>query len=173
MMISHMVIFGFVDAAATGFLVSYIMRSDPSLLASSITQSIPGLNIGVGVGGVPVMTARPQRSIFRRLGVLLAVLVVLVPLGLLAPGSAFAEWSSSDLEAIFGMTAPAGLTSLENLYNAPLSGYSVPGATTFTELSLAYILAAVIGVSILGLSLFAFYRVKSRAVVSDPQSPEV
>jgi cobalt/nickel transport system permease protein len=172
MLISHMLIFGFVDAIATGFLVSYIMRSDPSLLATSIAQSIPDLNTGAGVGGTPITTARPQRSIFRRLWVLLAVLVVLVPLGLLAPGSAFAEWSSSDLETIFGMTPPAGLTSLENLYNAPLSGYSVPGATTFTQLSLAYILAAIIGVSILGLCLFAFYRIKSKAMVSDPESPE-
>ena len=102
----------------------------------------------------------------------MVVLVVLVPLGLLAPGSAFAEWSASDLETVFGMTPPAGLTSLEGVYNAPFKGYSVPGATTFTQLSLAYILAAAIGVSVLGLSLFAFYRVKSRAIASDPVPPE-
>jgi cobalt/nickel transport system permease protein len=173
MLISHLIIFGFVDAAATGFLVSYIMRSDQSILAASIVQSIPSLNISVGFGGTPMTVQSPatKRSIFRRLWILLAVLVVLVPLGLLAPGSAFAEWSASDLETIFGMTPPAGLTSLESLYNAPFSGYNVPGATTFTQLSLAYILAAVIGVSILGLSLFAFYRVKSRAIVSDPVPP--
>ena len=41
MLISHGFVFGFVDAAATGFLVSYIMRSDPSILATSIAQSIP------------------------------------------------------------------------------------------------------------------------------------
>jgi cobalt/nickel transport system permease protein len=165
MLISHMFIFGFVDAAATGFLVSYITRSDQSILATPIVQSIP----------TPIMTAQspgPKRSIFRRLWILLAVLVVLVPLGLLAPGSAFSEWSASQLETLFGMTPPAGLASLESLYNAPFSGYSVPGATTFTQLSLAYILAAVIGVSILGLSLFAFYRVKSGAIVSNPLPPE-
>ena len=93
---------------------------------------------------------------------LIAVFVALVPLGLLAPGSAFAEWTASDLEEIFGMTPPAGLTSLENLYNAPFKDYSLPGATTLTELSLAYVLAAVVGVVILGLGLFAFYRVRSR-----------
>ena len=175
MLISHGFVFGFVDAAATGFLVSYIMRSDPSILATSIAQSIPDLSTGGGVGGTPMMTAQPpapQHSIFRRLWILLAVLVVLVPLGLLAPGSAFAEWSASDLETIFGMTPPAGLTSLEDLYNAPFRDYSVPGATTFTQLSLAYILAAAIGVSVLGFGLFAFYRVKSRAIASDPESPE-
>jgi hypothetical protein len=120
-----------------------------------------------------VKSLAPQRSIFRRLWILLALLVVLVPLGLLAPGSAFAEWSASDLETVFGMTPPVGLKSLEGLYNAPLSGYSVPGATTFTQLSLAYILAAAIGVSVLGFGLFAFYRVKSRTIASDPESPEV
>ena len=165
MLISHAFIFGFVDAAATGFLVSYIMRSDLSILATPIAQSIP----------TPMVNAQspaPQPSIFRRLWILLAVLVALVPLGLLAPGSAFAEWSASQLETLFGMTPPAGLTSLESLYNAPLSGYSVPRATTFTQLSLAYVLAAAMGVSILGLCLFAFYRVKSRAIVSDPLPPE-
>jgi cobalt/nickel transport system permease protein len=170
MLISHMVIFGFVDATATGFLVSYITRSDSSILATSIVQSIPDLNTGAGKG-TPMMAAQspaPKHSIFRRLCILMAVLVALVPLGLLAPGSAFAEWNSSDLETIFGMAPPEGLKSLENLYNAPFSGYSVPGATTLTQLGLAYILSAVIGVSILGFCLFAFYRVKSRDMVSDP-----
>ena len=165
MLISHGFVFGFVDAAATGFLVSYIMRSDPSILATPIAQSIPAPTVNA-------QSPTPQRSIFRRLWILLAVLVVLVPLGLLAPGSAFAEWSASQLETVFGMTPPAGLTSLEGLYNAPLRGYSVPGATTFTQLSLAYVLAAAIGVSILGLSLFAFYRVKSKTTVSGPLTQE-
>ena len=175
MLISHGLVFGFVDAAATGFLVSYIMRSDSSILTTSIAHSIPDLSTGGGIGGAHLLTAQSpalRRSIFRRLWVLLVVLVVLVPFGLLAPGSAFAEWSASDLETIFGMTPPAGLKNLEGLYNAPFSGYSVPGATTFTQLSLAYVLAAAIGVSVLGFGLFAFYRVKSRAIVSDPESSE-
>jgi cobalt/nickel transport system permease protein len=170
MLISHMVIFGFVDAAATGFLVSYIMRSDISILATPIVHSIPNLG-GMGIGATSVPTpSTSKHSVLRRLWVLIAVLVVLVPLGLLAPGSAFAEWGASELESIFGMTPPVGLTNLENLYNAPLSGYSLPGATSFTELSLAYVLAAVIGVSLLGFGLYAVYRVKSRDSLSDPES---
>ena len=170
MLISHMAIFGFVDAAATGFLVSYIMRSEPSILAQPIASKIPDLRTGTSVGGMPTVAQSPsKRSAFRRLWVLLAILVALVPLGLLAPGSAFAEWSASDLETIFGMTPPAGLTGLERLYNAPFKDYSVPGATTFTQLSLAYILAAVIGVSVLGLGLFAVYRAKSKTVLPNPE----
>jgi len=163
MLISHMAVFGFVDAAATGFLVSYIMRSEPSILVTSIASNIPNLRGGMGSGGTPTLAPSMLKwSNFRKLWTLLAILVALVPLGLLATGSAFAEWSASDLETIFGMTPPAGLTSLEGLYIAPFKGYSVPGATTFTQLSLAYILAAVIGVSILGVGLFAVYRVKSK-----------
>jgi hypothetical protein len=99
--------------------------------------------------------------------ILIAVLIMLAPLGLLASGTAFAEWSSADLEAIFGMTPPAGLTSLENLYHAPFKGYSIFGATSFAQISLAYVLAAIIGVSILGLCLFVFYRIKTRGIISE------
>jgi cobalt/nickel transport system permease protein len=160
MMISHLVIFGFVDATATGFLVSYILRSDRSILSNQTTQSIP----------TPMAIAQsaiPQRSIPRRLWMLLAVLVMLTPLGLLAPGTAFAEWSASELGGLFGITPPVGLSNLENSYNAPLSGYRIPGATTFSQLGLEYVLAAVIGVSILGVCLFVFYRVKSGDISPD------
>jgi cobalt/nickel transport system permease protein len=170
MLIPHMLIFGFVDAAATGLLVSYAMRSDQSILATSMASSIPNLNDGMKGGGTLIATLQSptqKRSIFSRAWILIVVLIVLAPLGLLAQGTAFAEWSSSDLEIIFGMAPPAGLTSLENIYNAPFKGYSITGATTFTQLSLAYVLAAIIGVSVLGLCLFAFYRIKTRGMASE------
>jgi cobalt/nickel transport system permease protein len=170
MLISHMLIFGFVDAAATGLLVSYAMRSDPSILITSMARSIPDLNTGMGVGGTSMGASRspaPKRAGPKRMWILIAVLIMLAPLGLLASGTAFAEWSSVDLEAIFGMTPPAGLASLENLYHAPFKGYSISGATSFAQLSLAYVLAAIIGVSILGLCLFVFYRIKTRGMISE------
>jgi hypothetical protein len=77
MMISHMVIFGFVDVAATGFLVSYIMRSDMSMLATPIVHGIPGLSGRMGVGGASVAAqSASKRSTFRRLWMLIAVLVL-------------------------------------------------------------------------------------------------
>jgi cobalt/nickel transport system permease protein len=168
MLISHGLIFGFVDAAATGFLVSYIMRSDPAILAPAMAQSIPDLTVA-GAGGpvmMPAVSPGPRPSVFRRLWILMAVLVVLVPLGLLAPGEAFAEWGAAELDSIVGF-APAGLKSMEGLYQAPLAGYSLPGATTFASLSTGYILSAAIGVSVLGLSLFGWYRVRTRSASQD------
>jgi cobalt/nickel transport system permease protein len=157
MMISHLLIFGFVDAVATGFLVSYVMRSDPSLLAPRVARSIPDIP-PAGIG-VPTASAEstPKASIFRWLAVLLVVLVVLVPLGLLAPGEAFAEYSVETLESLLGFS-PSGLTNLEGVYSAPMSGYSLPGLTDLTFVSMAYILSAVVGVAVLGVILFGWYR---------------
>jgi cobalt/nickel transport system permease protein len=167
MLISHGLIFGVVEAVATGFLVSYVLRSDSSLVAPGLAGAIPDLAVRP-----PAMSATPtssnRRPTFRRLWVLLAVLVALVPLGLLAPGQAFAEWGASEIESLVGF-APAGLKSLEALYSAPLAGYSLPGLATFTSVGLAYILAAVIGVTILGFSLFAWYRMRLKAgMANDP-----
>lgn len=169
MLISHGLVFGFVEAAAAGYLVSFIMRSDSSILSASVAQSIPDLSIMGRVGGtLTAQSPTPKHTVFKKLWILLAVLVALVPFGLLAQGSAFAEWSTSKLETELGMTPPPGLKSLEDLYNAPLNGYTLPGATTFTQIGLAYVLAAAIGVSILGFSLFAFFRIKSRHIASNP-----
>jgi cobalt/nickel transport system permease protein len=171
MMTEHAFIFGFVEAAATAFLVSYVMRSDLSVLATSMVHSIPGLNTSAGVGGSQMISGQSQaqkRSVLRRMWILVVVLIVLTPLGLLAPGTAFGEWSSSDLQEMFGMSPPVGLVTLENLYNAPFKDYSVAGATTFIEFGLVYVFTAVIGVSILGVCLFLLYRVRSRAMVQDP-----
>jgi len=162
MLISHGLVFGFVDAAATGLLVSYIMRSNPSILAPATAKSIPDLSV-IGAGGSPMVSAEspgPKHPV-RRLWIVIVFLVVLVPLGLLAPGEAFAEWGASELDSIVGF-APAGLKSMEELYKAPLAGYSLPGATSFTSLSFGYIISAVIGVSVLGFSLFAWYYIRSK-----------
>jgi len=155
-----------VEAAATGFLVSYIMRSDQSMLAPIIAKGIPDLPVSAPVIASAEPPATSKRSPFRKLWILLGVLVALVPLGLLAPGEAFAEWGAEELEALIGF-APAGLKGLEGLYTAPMAGYTLPGLTDFTSQSLAYILAAIIGVSILGLSLFVWYRIRLKAGNAD------
>lgn len=166
MLISHMLVFGIVEAAATGFLVSYVMRSDPSLLAPAIAKGIPELAIGTPVIASAESPATSNHSPFRKLWILLGVLIVLVPLGLLAPGEAFAEWGAKELEALVGFV-PAGLNGLEELYRAPMIDYTLPGLTDFTSQSLAYVLAAIIGVSILGLSLFVWYRIRLKAGIAN------
>jgi len=165
MLISHGFIFGIVEAVATGFLVSYVLRTDPSLLSASLARAIPDLN-----ASAPVVASAPSGESsghpFRKPWYLLAVLVVLVPLGLLAPGEAFAEYTATELESLVGF-APAGLKGLQGIYTAPMKGYSLPGLTSFTSLSLAYILAAMIGVSVLGFGIFAWYRIRVQSEAPD------
>lgn len=163
MMISHGLIFGFVEAAVTGFVVSYILRNDSSMLSPELTQSIPDLAKDISPTGSP--TTKKSLGL-RKLWILLGALVVLVPLGLLAPGTAFAEWASDEFEKMIGFI-PVGLQSLQGIYSAPMADYSLPGLTNFTSLSLAYILAAVAGASLLGLIIFAWYRVRSKVVTVD------
>jgi cobalt/nickel transport system permease protein len=165
MLISHGFIFGIVEAVATGFLVAYVLRTEPTLLSAPLARAIPDLNVSVpAVAGAPSME-RSGHSL-RRLWYLLVILVVLVPLGLLAPGEAFAEYTATELESLVGF-APAGLKSLRGLYVAPMSGYSLPGLTSFTSLSLAYILSAFIGISVLGVAIFAWYRVRVQSETAD------
>jgi cobalt/nickel transport system permease protein len=165
-MIPHLLIFGILEAAATGFLVSYIMRSDGSMLAPVIAKGIPDLTIGSAAIASAESPATSNRSSLRKLWILLGILIVLVPLGVLAHGEAFAEWGVGELEALVGFV-PAGLKGLGEIYRAPMANYTLPGITDFTSQSLAYVFAAIIGVSILGLSLFVWYCIRLKAGIED------
>jgi ABC-type Fe3+ transport system permease subunit len=82
----------------------------------------------------------------RWLYVVLAVAIVAVPLGLLAPGTAWGEWNSQQL-ASQGLSAiPQGLAQLENLWSAPLSGYDLPA---LGNSNVGYILSAVVGIIVI------------------------
>ena len=85
----------------------------------------------------------------RLLKVLLAVFVVLillVPVGLIASGTAYGEWSTSELQQMVGYV-PAGLGSMSHLWHAPFQDYVLQGLPdTFLGSSLGYYLSAILGV---------------------------
>ena len=94
---------------------------------------------------------KPRR--LRWLFVVLAVAIVAVPLGLLAPGTAWGEWNSQAL-ANRGLSAiPQGLAQLENVWNAPLSGYGLPA---LSNSNLGYIFSAVAGVIVIAVVAWLF-----------------
>jgi hypothetical protein len=75
----------------------------------------------------------------------LALLIVLVPIGLFAVGTAYGEWGAEELEGLVGFL-PAGLASVSSLWSAPIPDYALPSlGGAFLDLSLAYWLSAVIG----------------------------
>ena len=69
---------------------------------------------GLGVG-------RP-----RWIWVALVILVVASPLGLLAPGTAWGEWSTQELAKMGMANVPTGIQQLSTLWGAPLAHYNLP-----------------------------------------------
>ncbi len=94
----------------------------------------------------------------RNLAIGLMLLIILAPLGLLAVGETFGEWSPGEVKEKLGFVPP-GLEQLSSLWSAPLPDYAFPGGDINDSMTLAaaaYILSAVIGVVVCGGLLYLF-----------------
>lgn len=142
MMLEHLLVFGVVEALATGLVVAYIRRSEPALLEA----------------------AAPMSPIVRRLVGGIVVLAFLCPLGLWLPakfgaGDAWGEWGVEDLAAKVGFT-PSQMSHLASLWHAPMPDYALPGQedAPLSHQSLAYILSAFVGIAILGIIVWSLRK---------------
>jgi cobalt/nickel transport system permease protein len=85
----------------------------------------------------------------------MALMVVLTPLGLLAPGGAFGESAPQDLNlGQLGLSAvPAGLAKYSGFWSHTLlGGYGFAGGQ---RSNLAYLLSALVGIVVVGAAIFA------------------
>ena len=130
MMLGHLLVFGFVEAIFTCGVLAYVLKTQPQLIESHTE-------------------VKKKHSLYP----LLAVLIALVPLGLLASGTAWGEWGNEELQEMLGFV-PNGI----------LSGFSLE--TIFPDYSISnlnetigYYLAAIIGVGLLIL-LFKLFTYK-------------
>jgi cobalt/nickel transport system permease protein len=147
MVIPHALVASIVEGVVTALIVAYLQRSNQALLQ-------------LADGAQPEQVA--EASKFKRLRglyIVLAVAVVAVPLGLLAPGTAWGEWNSQELVGQGLSAIPQGLAQLENLWSAPLSGYDVP---SLGNSNMGYILSAIVGVLIVALVAWLFTRLLTR-----------
>ncbi len=95
----------------------------------------------------------------RNLAIGLIVLVILTPLGLLAVGETFGEWSNKEVKEKLGFV-PGGLEQLSPLWKAPIPDYALPGDESQHGAVAAYMLSAVIGVLVCaGLLYFVGKRI--------------
>lgn len=83
-----------------------------------------------------------------KLWVGMAILIVLVPLGLIVPayfksGSAWGEWSADEVGKLAGYI-PEGLEKLSGMWKAPFSGYKFGSMHS----GAAYIISAVVGIGV-------------------------
>lgn len=89
-----------------------------------------------------------------KLWFVIAVLMVLSPLGLLLPeyfkgGDAWGEWGVDTLKELLGYI-PRGLENMSSLWKAPFADYVFGGWENkgLTHLSFAYIISAVVGIAV-------------------------
>ena len=148
MMIGHLTFAGLAECFVSGGVVAYLQRTSPSLLEHSLS-------------GRPAEDARliPSRPSWRPIGPLwigLALLMLLTPLGILAAGTAWGEWSARDfsspemrqkMASASGNVAPRvgqpqGLVRLSSVWSAPFPQYAPP---LVRRPAFGYVLSAMFG----------------------------
>lgn len=144
MAFAHLLVAGPIEGVVTGLLVRFLQANNPALL---------------DVGG----TAQPMSGL-SKLWWGIAGLIILSPLGLLAPGTAWGEWGIEEIKELLGMTPP-GMARLAEKWHALFPDYGLPGFDkTFGQSAAVYILSAVVGIAVtVGLTyLFARYAAAKR-----------
>lgn len=150
MVIPHMLIPSIVEGLLTALVVAYLQRSNIHVLE---TAEKPAMATDAG-----------SFQKLRGLWVGLIVLIVASPLGLLAPGTAWGEWSTTQLTEMGLKAVPSGLEKLSTLWGAPLSGYDLP---LLGNTNLGYVLSAALGISIVALVVWLFLMLLTAG--SNPQ----
>jgi cobalt/nickel transport system permease protein len=159
MMIGHLGIAGLAELFVSAGLVAYLQRANPVLL-----------EVPVNGGRLPVVrrTGWQMRSLLY----VLAVAMMLSPLGLLAGGSAWGEWTAADFSdhlmrqaighASSGVAppalAPVGLVHLSSLWHAPMVAYM---PSFVSNPILGYLCSAFFGVGLILLMTLLVHRVRT------------
>ena len=134
MMIGHLTFAGLAELVLSAGVVAYFQRTNPSLLELTAPRDLPAEE------GMAVADSQGVWRTVRPLAAGLALLLVLTPLGILAAGTAWGEWSTRDyskLQAREQMARasrnmppptqpPRGLERLSTLWTAPFAQYAPP-----------------------------------------------
>jgi len=152
MLIGHLTIAGAVEAFATGLVLAWLQRTNPQLLEAS-----RGAQANAIARGLPRWAWGG-----------LVALIVLTPIGLLAPGTAWGEWGREELQQLGLSYIPAGFDQWSSLWSAPIPDYDIPALENPT---VAYIASAVLGVALVLIVIFALAWLLGRITQkSQPQA---
>ena len=147
MMIGHLTMAGIAEMIVASGVVAYLQRSDPALLKHTAPRAR-----SIADSGEILVTWRELRPLWIALG----LLMILSPLGILAAGSAWGEWSPADysntrlrheISAASGNLAPPesvpiGLEKLSSVWTAPMPGYA---PSFLKNPNFGYVLSAMTG----------------------------
>lgn len=145
MLIPHALIASVIEALVTALVVAYLMRVNQGALEM--------------VNQAEVATETSRFAKWRGLWTGLAVLIVMAPIGLLAPGTAWGEWGAEELTSLGLTFIPKGLEQLSGFWSAPLPDYNVPA---LGNANLAYILSALVGLLITVVIVWLFSMLVTR-----------
>ena len=168
MMIGHLTVAGLAEGAISAGMVSYFQRTDPGLLRGLSSHSYAPVSHAIAV----------QQLSAPRLWLVVGLLMLLTPLGILAVGTAWGEWSSADLadpatrQRIAASSqgvapppsAPQGLQKLSTIWTAPFPAYAPPFVK---NAAFGYLLSAMFGVGLLALAAFGVESARVRRTTSE------
>jgi cobalt/nickel transport system permease protein len=175
MMIGHLTFAGLAELVVSGGVVAYLQRTDPSLLRLTAPRAL------VADGDAPPGNWRSARALWTAV----ALLMVLTPLGVLAAGTAWGEWSPRDfsdaharqqIAAASGdvappAEAPKGLVRLASVWTSPFPRY----APRFTRhIAFGYLMSAMLGTGLIilaGSFVGSLTRRRQPAALCSPPSP--
>ncbi len=167
MLIGHLTFAGLAELGISSGIVAWLQRVDPKLLRLTASDA-PDLD-----NPIPPQEDRVLWPTAWKLWLALGVLLIFTPLGILAVGSAWGEWSAKDfanpqsrhqIAAASGdqsppAQTPRGLEQLSSLWTAPLSGYA---PRFIRSASFGYLVSAMLGVGfIVLLSLLLWWLTRS------------
>jgi len=126
MMLGHLTIAGLAEFFITTFAYVWIVRQAPQLLQDEVQSK-------------KTISLRPML-------IAISAFIFLVPLGLLAPGTAWGEWGRVELKSLGLGYIPQGFDRWNNLWHAPIPGYNV---LALHNPAIAYIISALLGVALI------------------------
>ncbi len=149
MLLGHLTVAGFAEMIVSAGVVGYLQRADPSLLGSTAPLVVDAQRRSTGAW----QATKP-------LWIALAALMLLTPLGILAVGSVWGEWSPEDFSnprARLEMAAasrdvappaeaPTGLRRWSSIWTAPMPRYAPP---FLKSASFGYMLSAMAGTGLI------------------------
>jgi cobalt/nickel transport system permease protein len=143
MMIGHLAIAGVAEALVSGGILAYLQRVNLPLLGRTAGLTSPASRRSFAAASLRPLWAG------------LALLMILTPLGLVATGTAWGEWTSADLRnpdtrqqiehasgASLPRQVPAGFERLSTVWTAPIPAYAPP---VLKSRSFGYVLSALFG----------------------------
>lgn len=139
MVIPHALLASIAEGVLAALVVAYMQRSNIAVLEAAEKPAILGETGSLQKLRAPLVA--------------LIVLIVASPLGLLAPGTAWGEWGTSQLARQGLGFVPAGMEKLSGLWGAPLAGYNL---RALGNVNLGYILSAVVGIILIAVVVWLF-----------------